>query len=256
MGDKLKSLILALILSMHLWAQGSNTIFKQVLSNVSTAQASSNVTNIGQSQHIVYIILSNAPAQTCTGPTTPDGTLLVKIEGSYNNSTFFSLTAANLQVTTNNQGTLYATGLAPYVRVHLVTFSLGTTCRLNAFYAGSLYPVYVDKLENTRLANGYTVNQLYVSTAVATTISATNTTDVLAIYGLVCGNGGTAQAVTFDDGTSHVRTITFSINGTFVLPTSQVPIWIVPPVSSTAATLTVTTAQAEAFWCFVSYRQE
>ncbi len=127
-------LILGLIFSGMLYGQQGNTIYKQLFTNVSSAPLNSaNVTNIGQSGHIAFMLQTSKPAHACGA-----GGMVGHLQFSYNNSTWTSFGSPNTTViNTGNSITFYGGGAFPFVRFVIDQFDT-TNCVVNVWYTGSL----------------------------------------------------------------------------------------------------------------------
>ena len=74
-------------------AQQGNTIYQKVLSNVISAPAySSPVSSIGQSQHFLYVVAKDKSPTTCGNSNDPAN--LIRLEGSFDNITYFPLSSS------------------------------------------------------------------------------------------------------------------------------------------------------------------
>ncbi len=111
----------------------STSIYTVLFTNRASTGVSSNVTNIGQVGHQVFVYFSDAPGHTCTGTNVAAG-----LEFSYDNSLWFDFGNPSNAVTVNNvvNQTYFGTGGYPFVRFLLFTFDT-TNCRANAYYTGS-----------------------------------------------------------------------------------------------------------------------
>lgn len=116
-------------------AQRSDTVYSTLFSGVAVATISSAVENIGQSNHQVTVLFSNAPSQTCSSPAYEG-----EFQYSYDNVTYAAFGTPNTTNGPSNsaeRAIWYATGAFPYVRFRLSTFDT-TNCRATAVYSGVL----------------------------------------------------------------------------------------------------------------------
>lgn len=245
--------MVSLVNTVHVDAQRSDTIYSTVVKGLTKAPfQSAEVRTIGQSQHIIYVIPKNNPPNTCL-VANPD----VTINASYDGVNFFPLSAATAQGQSNlilaRTGFIFASGLAPHVRVEVNAFDT-VNCQLDIYYAGSLYPVYVDKMENTLAAQGLRTvrfTQSKAGTYIVIPQSATHPADSIAIYGLVCN---TAVTQTFILGTGSVETenVYVAANNSFTMIPNGIPWLILDP----GVDFRVTTGVDGIFSCFGQWRYE
>lgn len=173
-------------------AQFSNTIFQTLSTGIATPSTLGPVTNIGQSQHALYVVASNAPGQSCLGHLTD-----IFFEASYNGVNFFQLGAARISAVLADStgtifGSLYVSGVAPYIRVNVKSFD-AANCRLAVHYAGSLFPVDLSKLEHRKLADGLALHTVALATTGTSNIAAVTARSIV-VYGLTCSYHGTTPA--------------------------------------------------------------
>lgn len=245
MGNKLISCLL-LVCGLA-FGQRSDTVFKQVFANLSTSPVTSNdLPTIGQSQHVLYVKASNAPTKVCSS-TSP--TADIYFEASYDNASFFRLTGGSIvNVSTSNASVLYATGLAPHIRIKVATFDT-VNCTLNVYYGGSLYPAFTDKMENTYLAQGLQTARFSQNVAGQYGVIAPYSDRSIAVYGLVCNNQ-TAQPIQIIGSINH--SVYMGDNATFVWPPTGLPYMVVPP----GFPFGIGFSNATYVTCFVSWRYE
>lgn len=135
---KHKLIILLLLFASLACAQRRDTIFQSLVVNQTTTGATSNVTNIGQSQHLFFVLLTNKPTLTCS-----QQSVAIRIEASYDNSSgsFFPIGTPLTAVAGSGGAQLseimVARGAFPYVRLNALAFDT-TNCNLTVMYSGAL----------------------------------------------------------------------------------------------------------------------
>lgn len=242
-------------------AQASNTIFQQLAKNLNTFPfTSATVRNIGQSQHIIYVQANNVAGHTCL-PHVAD----ITINASYDTVNYFPLSAGTVHglfgapgTAENRTGILFATGLAPSVRAQVNSFD-NVNCTLNIFYAGSLYPVYLDKMENTLSAQGLRGARFERNLAGTYTLiprSPTHSTDAISLYGLICNTEAVDTLVftvgTFADSTIETETFYLPANGFMTITPTGIPWIIIQPMFD----FTITISGAGHVNCWYQWRYE
>lgn len=119
-----------LLIAANVDAQ-SAAVFQKVFSGITTAQASAPVKNFGQTMHLVYVFFP--------GQSTQQTGLQIRIEASYDNTTYFPI-SEDLTTVNSVGGIVYgiapAFGPWPYVRVRSLTSSAAMT----VYYAGHTLP--------------------------------------------------------------------------------------------------------------------
>lgn len=124
-----------LILCCALLGQQTNTVYSTLFTNVSAsiiAPITGSLTNIGQSNHQVVLVFSNAPAHTCSTKTANG-----QLEFSYDNTNWLVFGSPTDAITTPNTAIWFGSGAFPFVRFNLVSFDT-TNCRVSGFYSGIL----------------------------------------------------------------------------------------------------------------------
>lgn len=118
--------------------EASPTVYRTVFSAITAATTSAPVQNIGQIQHVIKIEFP-----TATLAVTP---IQVRLEGSYNNSDYFPITAdvTSCSALTGTTTTVYAFtgayGAYPYVRVNSLASTPGAK-PMTVRYFGYVYPI-------------------------------------------------------------------------------------------------------------------
>jgi hypothetical protein len=137
MNRRAKAVFLVLSCAIGLRAQRSDTIFQQVFANLNTASNSSPLQNIGNSGHLLWVRMTDAPGQTCSSPQTVD----IGLEGSFDASVYTPIGSQIVSIANDVNGnlvtTLLAQGAFPYVRVAVRSFNT-TLCRMEARYSGTI----------------------------------------------------------------------------------------------------------------------
>lgn len=123
---------------MVIFAQRTDTIYHRLFSGLQQAPtASERVRNIGQSGHMMLLLLRNAPNKTCTAPQTIDAGLEASFDGQVWVPAGTQATVANADINGNIVASVTAQGAYPYVRAHVRAFDT-TNCRLDAWYSGTV----------------------------------------------------------------------------------------------------------------------
>lgn len=112
--------------------QGATAAYVKVFTGITAAQASAPVRNFGQTMHLVYVMF---PGQS----TTQSG-LQVRIEASFDNSTYFPI-SEDITTAANVGGTVYditsAFGPWPFIRVRSLTTA---PAAMTVYYSGHTIP--------------------------------------------------------------------------------------------------------------------
>lgn len=243
--------VVLLLLAWPAIAQRSDTIYQRVFTNATATGTSSQIRNIGQSQHVLVAVFEDS-----SGSCAPQSMELY-IEASHNGTIYVPITARKVILTRFASSIYYGfttgTGAYPYLRARYPL--LATGCILNAYYTGTLQSS-AQPQDRMAAASGY-------QTAVLRTTSTSRTALVLntgglaadyrlAVYGvhvhnqaatantpkilfdtLPCTGGTTASVVELDN---------MPGNATLVWPTNVVPWAIGGPGSSLCAEATAATA--------------
>jgi hypothetical protein len=247
-------LICACIVSLvpSVQAQRSDTIYTQVTKNLATVPFTSpDVRNIGQSQHVIYVIGKNAPSHTCN-PAVAD----IVIVASYDGTNYFPLSAGTVQGLVSSggrTGILFASGLAPHIAVRVNGFD-NTNCILDIFYAGSLYPVYIDKMENTLTAQGLRLGRFEGAVAGTTTLAPHATqdaTDAIVVYGIICSASANTM-IQFATASAETENFYVAANTALTMAPSGIPWLVVNPGTD----WTIKLDGAANVSCFYQWRYE
>lgn len=256
-----KVLALALVV---LWsAVASDTLTVRVFDNQTVTGNSALIRNIGQSQHLLYVRLSDSGG-TCTVPVGIATFVLIYLEGGFDGVNYFPISPRSMQVAASGsiyEGLSLANGLFPYLRARLD--STYTNCRLDAWYTGSISPAAYPQLPPATATGYYTQSNGWV-TAGARRLLVDNSTAFgrVVVYGVIVSSASaTPNSViwTWEDGGCTGTPIgatfppiyTASV-GAQVLPTGVVPYLAGPPGKS----LCVETTAAVQINAAVVYRIE
>ena len=134
----MKKLLFALALAGTLLGQQGNTVFQNVYVGITTASHNSlPLRNIGNSGHLLWVLLVAQPTKTCSSPQTVN----VGLESSFDNVTWTPAGAQVTSVTADANGNLVTTttaqGAYPFMRVAVRSFDT-TNCALSASYSGTV----------------------------------------------------------------------------------------------------------------------
>lgn len=178
--------VLALALALVLQALGSDTLTVRVFDNQTVVGNSALIRNIGQSQHLLYVRLSNSGG-TCTVPVGVATFVLIYLEGGFDGTNYFPITPRSMQVAASGsiyEGLSLANGLFPYLRARLD--SNYTNCRLDAWYTGSISPAAYPQLPPATATGYYTAAHGWV-TAGANRLVVDNSTAAgrVVVYGVI-----------------------------------------------------------------------
>src|SRR6185437_2601491 len=150
-------ILIGLLLPLGLFAQGSQTVYLNLATNINSNPGPLQVTNnIGQSYHSFSVVY---------GPQTGGGATCISslpnfqyiysgvIEASYNGTVYFTVPGQRVafsdDTSNDTQTKLYrAAGAYPYVRFRTIYFpsSLITGCRVSISYTGSLQSVSLNDI--------------------------------------------------------------------------------------------------------------
>lgn len=234
-------------------AQGGQTVYSTIFTNRTTLGVSSNISNIGQSTHFLFVTFTTIPTHGCNilGP----DKLYIAIEGSYDNVAFSNIGSAITSSNSNTQGLLVGTtqafGAYPFIRVNYLAGDT-TNCSINAFYSGAVptaaYPGAV-----TSVSSNYLTSSSYITTATTTSLTPCAPTQVpnnFTLYGMSIYSTGT-QDITINTnifsggvGTRIALFTAVPANWTLVWPVSSAPYFKAGGgVCATAITSAATTAQ-------------
>lgn len=112
----------------------STSIYQTIYTNATVAIASGTVPNIGQVGHQVFLVFTNAPAQTCTAAA---NVVLASLQFSYNNSTWFNFGSPQTTIAQTALNLSYfGAGAYPFVRFTVGLFDTAH-CIMSGFYTGS-----------------------------------------------------------------------------------------------------------------------
>jgi hypothetical protein len=130
-------------------AQREDTVYALVFDEIAIAPTTSGlVRNIGQSSHLVTVILTDAPSLTCTSPSNVD----LGMEYSYDGVTYIRAAGQITRVTANEDGILTnqqnVAGAYPWIRVNVRDFDT-TNCRLTVNYSGAIAAFNVNNVAVT-----------------------------------------------------------------------------------------------------------
>lgn len=212
----------------QIYGQGSQTIYTTALDGVTTYQASSAVTNIGQSNHLLSVKAINGPGGVCPN----DFGWYVAIEGSFDGTIYKSIgppITSLVQINTSPNtltGQTYAYGAYPYVRIN---FASGhqNICRVSAYYTGTL-PSTVTQSFVAGGAGNYISLYGVVNNGVVDVTSVTNTgtSGKVVLYGQAMTNVANAlSTITFTESTSGRVVGQYSIGPymNLTLPPTSIP---------------------------------
>lgn len=232
-----------------LWAQRSDTVAFRLFTNSTSAGVSSLIRNIGQSQHLFFVVASDG-AGTCT--LSANG-FDFYLEGSLDGTTFIPISARTIVMSTGatastKQGYGFANGAFPFLRARYTPHP--TNCRIDAWYSGTIPTTAYPQLPKAQ-STGY-IPSLHRPSSAGTTVQIVNptTNGRIVIYGLFVYNAAaTANDVTLDtrDATcTTVSNVALDVPGltgrsSIVWPTSLVPYFIGPEGSSLCLTLSAST---------------
>jgi hypothetical protein len=173
-------------------AQGSNTVYQQVGTNVDASFESTPVRNIGQPYHIAIAVFHNAPGHTCTavsGSAQSFNIPQLDIEASADNVHYFIITNYTRAITPSSSapGNTYrmissAAGAFPFVQITLGNFD-DTNCRADVFYSGSLAGLDIKKYVD--YGTGSDKVQVFIidTNADATIVSSAGVNVRIVVYG-------------------------------------------------------------------------
>lgn len=138
----IRTIAALLLLLAPLGAQRRDTRLAQIGDEISSAPTTLTLTSsnlIGQTQHTVTVLLTDAPSQTCIG-----GFVSMAIQGSYDNSNWLTIGQPLSNIQADQYGNYIGKAQADdaYPRVRFVITSFDTTkCRATVYYSGTLSPV-------------------------------------------------------------------------------------------------------------------
>lgn len=118
-----------------MWGQQTNTVYSTLFTNTAApviVPVSGTLTNIGQSNHQVVLVFSNAPSHTCSNKTATG-----QLEFSYDNTNWLVFGSPTAAITSANTAIWFGSGAFPFVRFNLTSFDT-TNCRVSGYYSGIL----------------------------------------------------------------------------------------------------------------------
>lgn len=244
------NLLLAAMLVGKASGQRTDTVFQpNLILNATATPALGTVDasrNIGQMQHEVVVILSDAPTKVCAGQN-----IDASFEASFDNSTFFSVGPILRAVSTAVSGasTTFSAnhrvnGAYPFIRFRITTFDT-VNCLATVHYVGTLSSL-PDHAEQRAFTEGFTRADISQNTIGTFNIVAALSGRSIAVYGLVLSS-------------SAVQTIRLRGVAIFMAANSTV-VWTPSAKVYTAtglnSALTLELTAAQAIEGFVIYRYQ
>lgn len=167
------ALVIATLITEQLFAQGTQTIYEAPLTNVAAVPATSaSIRNIGQSGHLLFLRLYNAPAQVCAAPQV----VSVAFQASFDNAIWTSVGSTITTVPADTYGNLITTttaqGAFPYIRVIITALDV-VNCRADIRYSGTVGSQAVVSLASGSTGGGGTSTvtlPLYKAPTLVTTL--------------------------------------------------------------------------------------
>lgn len=193
-----KWLVAWALLPIAVVAQGSNTVYTTIGTNVvTTGVLAQKPRQIGQSFHLLQVSAATVSVGSCT--TGVSGWVgNIQLEGSFDNSVWLVIGSSINQIDVNTQKYITASGSFPYLRVN---YTAGNTanCKVSIYYSGnitgSLTSNTVSAVNDGFQYVSASGNGFGALTAAQTGISCGANTR-MAIYGIAITNGSAARATT------------------------------------------------------------
>jgi len=190
----------------------TNVSSVQIFNAITTAPSVSGLLpNVGQSQHLATVVLTNAPAKSCVSQNVD-----IAFNASRDNVIYFEIGSAVTSIVSSASGAnvaiIEADGFYPYVTLNVRSFDT-TNCVLSAWYSGTYFPNPAAAAIPPKAATRGMHYRSFQKSGSGdnTIISALNTSRFTCIYGLQFFNGvSTAQTVGIkDSGTGVFTTVQF-----------------------------------------------
>lgn len=257
----IRSLSILLLCAGALWAQRSDTVAYRLFTNATASSVSSQIRNIGQSQHLFFVQLTDNGG-TCSA--VAGGMYEFFLEGSFDNVSYIRISSQGVMLNTGAtastfEGFGFANGAFPYLRARFL-FNY-VNCKVNAWYTGTVPTAAFPQLPRAA-STGYAVATLRPATIGSFPIIANlNAATRIVVYGLFVYNPvATANSVllTYGDGTCTSLTglvadlTNMQGYAQTTWPTSLVPYSIGPE----AKYMCLTTSAATQLNATVIYRME
>lgn len=190
------------------YAQGSQTIYQNVFTDQTALATSSLLTNIGQSNHILFAAFSARPGKTCNIQTHGTANLFLALEGSFDNVHW---TNVGSPITTTviaglvKIAQINGYGAYPYLRVDY-TVGDTTNCSLTANYTGTVPSATVGSFQQGLSTSYFSTWAIVQGTTAVDITNATTVGGRMVIYGLdiQCEGAETTLQLLEADGLNNV----------------------------------------------------